>query len=100
MAGLWNCMIGRFVRPIPMVSGAPTRYQDSEGHRPFLIASPLEDAKIRRSKQCTQEGVRAGVKAAGIACICSAVPTVSTVHISHPNMHVIFLLLSLLHYTS
>ncbi|CAH9052284.1 unnamed protein product [Cuscuta europaea] len=79
MAGLWNCMIGRFVRPIPMVSGAPTRYQDSEGHRPFLIASPLEDAKIRRSKQCTQEGVRAGVKAAGIACICSAVPTLVAV---------------------
>ncbi|KAM7276463.1 hypothetical protein ACFE04_018329 [Oxalis oulophora] len=41
----------------------------------FLIASPTEEEKIRRSKFCTQEGVRAGAKAAGIAGVATAVPT-------------------------
>ncbi|XP_059657125.1 early nodulin-93-like [Cornus florida] len=44
-----------------------------------LIASPAEDQKILRSRNCTQEGVREGVKAASIACIASAVPTLVAV---------------------
>ncbi|KAI8561806.1 hypothetical protein RHMOL_Rhmol04G0370100 [Rhododendron molle] len=77
-----------------------------------LIASPLEDQKILRSRQCTQagvqmvdangllicssspgkgedrirlypldEGVRAGVKAASIACVATAVPTLVAVRV-------------------
>ncbi|KAI5669172.1 hypothetical protein M9H77_19025 [Catharanthus roseus] len=42
------------------------------------IASPYEEAKMRRSKECTQEGVRAGAKAAAIACVASAIPTTLT----------------------
>ncbi|KAL6977992.1 hypothetical protein U1Q18_050431 [Sarracenia purpurea var. burkii] len=41
-----------------------------------LIASPDEEQRILRARNCTQEGVRAGVKAASIACVASAVPTV------------------------
>ncbi|KAK7384957.1 hypothetical protein VNO78_30660 [Psophocarpus tetragonolobus] len=44
-----------------------------------LIASPAEDRKILRTKQCTSEGVRAGFKAASIACVASAVPTLTAV---------------------
>ncbi|XP_071721830.1 early nodulin-93-like [Rutidosis leptorrhynchoides] len=41
----------------------------------FLIASPTEQEKINRSKYCTQEGARQGAKAAGIAALVTAVPT-------------------------
>ncbi|XP_019190651.1 PREDICTED: uncharacterized protein LOC109185133 isoform X2 [Ipomoea nil] len=51
--------------------GISSRFQMD---RPFLIA-PYEKAKICRSQECTQEGVRAGAKAAAIACVSSAVPT-------------------------
>lgn len=51
-------------------------HRNSSFNRPFLlIASPLEEKKIRNAKNCTQEGVRAGAKAAAIACVASAVPT-------------------------
>ncbi|EPS59458.1 hypothetical protein M569_15348 [Genlisea aurea] len=43
--------------------------------KPFAVASPVEDEKILRSRQCTQEGVRAGAKAAAIAGVAAAVPT-------------------------
>ncbi|XP_019184762.1 PREDICTED: early nodulin-93-like [Ipomoea nil] len=56
--------------------GISSRFQMD---RPFLIASPYEEAKIRRSQECTQEGVRAGAKAAAIACVSSAVPTLVAV---------------------
>ncbi|RAL52902.1 unnamed protein product [Cuscuta campestris] len=56
--------------------GIPSRFKRNE---PFWIASPYEEAKIRRSKECTREGVRAGAKAAGIACVCSAIPTLVAV---------------------
>ncbi|KAE9455127.1 hypothetical protein C3L33_12972, partial [Rhododendron williamsianum] len=100
--------------------GIPSTMRDAWVNRRNspLIASPLEDQKILRSRQCTQvrpdfgigvppagvqmvdangllicssspgkgedrirlypldEGVRAGVKAASIACIATAVPTV------------------------
>ncbi|GAV65511.1 ENOD93 domain-containing protein [Cephalotus follicularis] len=42
----------------------------------ILIPSAYEDAKIRRSKECTREGVRAGAKAAAVAAVVTAVPTV------------------------
>ncbi|XP_054794849.1 early nodulin-93-like [Prosopis cineraria] len=45
----------------------------------FLVASPAEEQKILRTKLCTDEGVRAGFKAASIACIASAVPTLVAV---------------------
>ncbi|GAA0183989.1 hypothetical protein Leryth_021544 [Lithospermum erythrorhizon] len=43
------------------------------------IASPAEDAKTLRSNICTTEGVREGTKAAAIACVASAVPTLVAV---------------------
>ncbi|KAI4316078.1 hypothetical protein L6164_024095 [Bauhinia variegata] len=45
----------------------------------FMIASPAEEQKVLRSRQCTNEGVRAGTKAAAIACVVSAVPTLVAV---------------------
>ncbi|KAL3633500.1 hypothetical protein CASFOL_022262 [Castilleja foliolosa] len=51
----------------------------SSSKKSFVIASPAEDAKILRSKQCTQEGVRQGAKAAAIASVASAVPTLIAV---------------------
>ncbi|WOG81422.1 hypothetical protein DCAR_0100569 [Daucus carota subsp. sativus] len=43
----------------------------------ILIASPSEDQRLINSRNCTQEGVRAGAKAASIACVVSAVPTLA-----------------------
>ncbi|KAF5748281.1 hypothetical protein HS088_TW04G00233 [Tripterygium wilfordii] len=45
----------------------------------ILIASPAEDAKIARARNCTQEGVRAGFKAACVGAVASAVPTLAAV---------------------
>ncbi|KAK2661301.1 hypothetical protein Ddye_007834 [Dipteronia dyeriana] len=42
-----------------------------------VIPSPAEDHKT--AKECVQEGVRAGLKAAAIACFASAVPTLVAV---------------------
>ncbi|KAJ7965913.1 Early nodulin 93 [Quillaja saponaria] len=47
--------------------------------RGLVIASPAEERKILRTKKCTDEGVRAGFKAASIACVASAVPTLVAV---------------------
>ncbi|CAA3002580.1 early nodulin-93 isoform X1 [Olea europaea var. sylvestris] len=57
--------------------GIPSELRDAwtNRNRSLLIASPIEDEKILRSRQCTQEGVRAGAKAAAIASVASAVPT-------------------------
>ncbi|KAG8648049.1 hypothetical protein MANES_09G142900v8 [Manihot esculenta] len=46
----------------------------------FLIPSPAEDQRILESKRCTQ-GVRAGMKAAAIACVVTAVPTLTAVRV-------------------
>ncbi|XP_057421419.1 early nodulin-93-like [Lotus japonicus] len=62
--------------------GIPSELRDlwvSKTKTPFLIASPAEESKLLRSKQCTNEGVRAGLKAATIACVASAVPTLAAV---------------------
>ncbi|KAB5512153.1 hypothetical protein DKX38_029181 [Salix brachista] len=44
--------------------------------RSLLIASPAEEQRILQSRLCTQEGVRAGIKAAAITCVVTAVPTI------------------------
>ncbi|KAL2330109.1 hypothetical protein Fmac_017690 [Flemingia macrophylla] len=61
--------------------GIPSELRDMfvSNQRPFLIASPAEERKIFRTKQCTDEGVRAGFRAASIACVASAVPTLAAV---------------------
>ncbi|XP_020203168.1 early nodulin-93 [Cajanus cajan] len=62
--------------------GIPSELGDKmlvSNKRGFLIASPAEDRKILRTKQCTSEGVRAGFKAASIAFVASAVPTLAAV---------------------
>ncbi|XP_028058035.1 uncharacterized protein LOC114261909 [Camellia sinensis] len=60
--------------------GIPSTMRDAwENQRNSpLIASPAEDQKILNSRHCTQEGVRAGVKAASIACVGSAMPTLES----------------------
>uniref|UniRef100_A0A5B6YM49 Putative early nodulin-93-like isoform X1 n=1 Tax=Davidia involucrata TaxID=16924 RepID=A0A5B6YM49_DAVIN len=59
--------------------GIPSKMRDAWTNRMNspLIASPAEDQKILNARNCTQEGVRAGVKAASIACVASAVPTLA-----------------------
>ncbi|KAG5224207.1 early nodulin [Salix suchowensis] len=47
--------------------------------RSLLIASPAEEQRILQSRLCTQEGVRAGIKAAAITCVVTAVPTLTAV---------------------
>lgn len=60
----------------------------------FLVPSPhennnnalqrqltFEEEKVSRAKRCTDEGVREGVKAAGIACVASAIPTLIGVRV-------------------
>ncbi|GER32534.1 enod93 protein [Striga asiatica] len=61
--------------------GIPSEMRDlfANSRNPLVIQSPAEDAKILRSKQCTQEGVRAGAKAAAVTCVASAVPTLIAV---------------------
>ncbi|XP_047251703.1 uncharacterized protein LOC107838908 isoform X1 [Capsicum annuum] len=48
----------------------------------LLIASAFEEDRIRKSRECTQEGVRAGTKAAAVACVASAIPTLLLLHTS------------------
>ncbi|KAB2019849.1 hypothetical protein ES319_D07G024800v1 [Gossypium barbadense] len=42
----------------------------------FIIPSPAEDQKKLRAQQSSQEGIRAGLKAAAITGIFTAVPTI------------------------
>ena len=61
--------------------GIPSELRDMWVSRreSFLIASPAEERKIVRTKKCTHEGVIAGFKAASVACVASAVPTLAAV---------------------
>ncbi|XP_015971810.1 early nodulin-93 [Arachis duranensis] len=61
--------------------GIPSELRDMWVSRreSFLIASPAEERKIVRTKKCTHDGVIAGFKAASIACVASAVPTLAAV---------------------
>ncbi|KAK4388792.1 Early nodulin-93 [Sesamum angolense] len=61
--------------------GIPSEMRDLLANRKIalVIPSPLEDEKMLRTRQCTQEGVRAGAKAAAVACVASAVPTLVAV---------------------
>ncbi|XP_057957644.1 early nodulin-93-like [Malania oleifera] len=63
--------------------GLPSEMRDLWRSRSnsVLIASPAEDQKILNARHCTQEGVRAGAKAACIACVASAVPTLVAVRV-------------------
>lgn len=55
----------------------------------FMIPSPVEqdkdinrrlaEEKIARAKHCTDEGIKAGLKAAAYACAFSAIPTLAAV---------------------
>ncbi|MBA0846434.1 hypothetical protein Goshw_002042 [Gossypium schwendimanii] len=45
----------------------------------FIIPSPAEDQKKLRAQQSSQEGIRAGVKAAAITGVFTAVPTLIAV---------------------
>ncbi|WVY89729.1 hypothetical protein V8G54_035243 [Vigna mungo] len=58
--------------------GIPSELRDIflPNKRDVFIASPAEDRRVLRTKQCTDEGVHAGFRAACIACVASAVPTV------------------------
>ncbi|KDP20271.1 hypothetical protein JCGZ_06857 [Jatropha curcas] len=47
----------------------------------FVIPSPAEDQRILEARRCTQEGVRAGAKAAAVACVASTVPTLVAVRV-------------------
>lgn len=49
------------------------------GTNSILIASPLDEERKLRAQQSSQEGVRAGLKAATIAMVASAVPTLIAV---------------------
>lgn len=59
--------------------GIPSEMRDFWAKRKssIFIASPSEDQRLINSRKCTQEGVRAGAKAASIACVVSAVPTLA-----------------------
>lgn len=39
------------------------------------------DEKLSRAKRCNDEGVKEGVKTAGIACVASAIPTLISVRV-------------------
>ncbi|KAK5817359.1 early nodulin-93-like [Gossypium arboreum] len=45
----------------------------------FIIPSPAEDQKKLRAQQSSQEGIRAGLKAAAITGVFTAVPTLIAV---------------------
>ncbi|KAK8660777.1 hypothetical protein V6N13_051688 [Hibiscus sabdariffa] len=45
----------------------------------FQIPSPAEDEKKSRAERYSQEGIRAGLKAAAVAAVVSAVPTLIAV---------------------
>ncbi|WCJ43684.1 early nodulin-related [Euphorbia peplus] len=45
----------------------------------FVIPSPAEDQRISEARRCTQEGARAGAKAAIIAAAVTSVPTLLAV---------------------
>ncbi|TXG61964.1 hypothetical protein EZV62_013327 [Acer yangbiense] len=50
-------------------------WENARRKNSVVIPSPVEDHKVSTAKECVQEGVRAGLKAAVIACVASAVPT-------------------------
>ncbi|XP_043708172.1 early nodulin-93 isoform X2 [Telopea speciosissima] len=61
--------------------GIPSEMRDAwiNRRKSLLIPSPYEEEKIAASRRCTQEGVRAGTKAAAVACVVTTVPTLLAV---------------------
>ncbi|GAB2250901.1 hypothetical protein Droror1_Dr00017151 [Drosera rotundifolia] len=54
---------------------------DNRRRNAIIIASPLEEKRVRDARHCTQEGVRAGARAAVVAAAVSAVPTLVAVRV-------------------
>ncbi|GAB2284832.1 hypothetical protein Dimus_019285 [Dionaea muscipula] len=54
---------------------------DSRRRSSPLIASPLEEKRVRDARNCTQEGVRAGARAAVFGAIGASVPTLLAVRL-------------------
>ncbi|KAK1314799.1 hypothetical protein QJS10_CPA06g00853 [Acorus calamus] len=63
--------------------GIPREMREAlaEKRRSFFIPSPSEEQRNLDSKTCVQEGVREGLKAASVACVASAVPTLIAVRV-------------------
>eukprot|EP00249_Psilotum_nudum_P012861 c24013_g1_i2 orf=100-495(+) len=55
--------------------------------RSFMIGSPHEngagftEASVKPRRNCTDEGFKAGLRAGGIACVASAIPTLVSVRV-------------------
>ncbi|KAI3468171.1 hypothetical protein Pfo_024834 [Paulownia fortunei] len=60
--------------------GIPSEMRDllAKRKKSLVIPSPMEDETIR-ARQRSIEGVRAGAKAAAVACVATAVPTLVAV---------------------
>ncbi|XVE97616.1 hypothetical protein REPUB_Repub03eG0034200 [Reevesia pubescens] len=69
-----NCRLRTMGIPSEMRDVWIQRRRDS-----FLIPSPAEDEKKLRAERFSQEGIRAGLKAAAITAVVSAVPTLIAV---------------------
>ncbi|XP_052170144.1 early nodulin-93-like isoform X1 [Diospyros lotus] len=64
--------------------GIPSTMRDLLANRrsSLLIASPHEEQqRVLNARKCTEEGVRAGAKAASITCVATAVPTLVAVRV-------------------
>ncbi|KAH1131747.1 hypothetical protein J1N35_003125 [Gossypium stocksii] len=62
--------------------GIPSEMRDvwvQRRAKSFIIPSPAEDQKKLRAQQSSQEGIRAGLKAAAITGVFTAVPTLIAV---------------------
>ncbi|XP_043814718.1 early nodulin-93 isoform X2 [Manihot esculenta] len=55
--------------------------RNNKNNTSFVIPSPAEDQRMLESKRCTEEGARAGAKAAAITCVVTAVPTLTAVRV-------------------
>ncbi|PKI67187.1 hypothetical protein CRG98_012436 [Punica granatum] len=61
--------------------GIPSEMRDYWVNRrdSFVIPAPTEEQRTLNARNCTQEGVRAGVKAAAVTAVVIAVPTLAAV---------------------
>ncbi|XP_031373175.1 early nodulin-93 [Punica granatum] len=63
--------------------GIPSEMRDYWVNRrdSFVIPAPTEEQRTLNARNCTQEGVRAGVKAAAVTAVVIAVPTLAAVRV-------------------
>ncbi|KAK6927330.1 Early nodulin 93 ENOD93 protein [Dillenia turbinata] len=59
--------------------GIRESWNNINNRKSLFIPSAYEEAKLRRSTESTNEGVRAGAKAAAIGFVASAIPTLIAV---------------------